>query len=112
MAVRKKSNNHCSVYGCNTYYFSNKSISFHQLPNRNEPKILHKNNFVTEELVDRRRIWEIVLKLSKKALSKKRIQICSKHFTENYFFSSGKLFFNITNTFCKKFILNTILPFK
>ncbi|KAF0715385.1 Ribonucleoside-diphosphate reductase [Aphis craccivora] len=65
MAVRKKSNNHCSVYGCNTYYFSDKSISFHQLPNRNEPKILHKNNFGIEELVDRRRIWEIVLKLTK-----------------------------------------------
>jgi len=94
MAVQKKSNNYCSVFGCNAYYWSDKSISFHQLPNRNEPKILQKNNFGIQELGDRRRMWEIVLKLSKKSLTKKRIQICSKHFTANDFFPPGKLFFN------------------
>lgn len=63
------------------------------MPNRNEPKYLQKNYFGIEELVNHRRMWEIVLKLSKKALTKKRIQICSKHFTANNFFPPGKLLY-------------------
>jgi hypothetical protein len=51
MAVQKKSNNYCCVYGCTTFYSSDDSISFHRLPNPKDPKILLKNSFGIEELV-------------------------------------------------------------
>ncbi|XP_003243795.1 uncharacterized protein LOC100568499 isoform X2 [Acyrthosiphon pisum] len=80
---KKKSNNYCSVYGCNSFYLTNECISFHRLPDLNEPKISWKNSFGIEELVNRRRIWAVKLKLSEEALTKKQLQVCSKHFTPN-----------------------------
>jgi len=53
------------------------------LPNLNEPKILWQNSLGIEELVNRRRIWAVKLKLSKEALTKKQLQVCSKHFSPN-----------------------------
>jgi len=53
------------------------------LPNSNEPKILCKNSLGVEELVNRRSIWAVKLKLSKEALTKKQLLVCSKHFTPN-----------------------------
>lgn len=90
-AVQNKSNNYCCVYGCKTFYSADGSISFHWLPNQNDPKILVKNSLGIEELVDGCNIWIIKLKLSKEALTKTRIQVCSKHFTQSDYFSQGML---------------------
>lgn len=87
----KKSNNYYCVYGCKSYYRTDDSISFHRLPMLYEPKVLWRNNKEFEELVDCRRIWAILLKLSKEALTKKQILICSKHFTKEDFFPLGKI---------------------
>ncbi|CAI6359689.1 unnamed protein product [Macrosiphum euphorbiae] len=82
---KKKSNNYCSVFGCFSYYSTNEDISFHLIPKSNDPKVLLKNKWGQEELVDRRRMWAILLLFSKEALLKKHIVVCSKHFTSEDF---------------------------
>lgn len=47
------------------------------------------NKHGIKELVDRRRMWAINLRMGKDALKKSQVRICSLHFTENDFFSSG-----------------------
>ncbi|XP_050426264.1 uncharacterized protein LOC126836698 [Adelges cooleyi] len=89
MANKKKSNKYCCVFGCNSYYSINTNLSFHQFPNLKEPKVLWKNKIGIEELINRRRMWAIILKLSKKALKKKQLKVCSKHFNECDFFPMG-----------------------
>lgn len=87
MTQQKRSHNFCSVFGCNSRYSTCVGISFHQFPKENQTKIMWLNKLGVEELVDKRRIWAINLRMDKKTLQKKRLQICSKHFTEdNYFF--------------------------
>ncbi|KAF0704452.1 zinc finger SWIM domain-containing protein 3-like, partial [Aphis craccivora] len=84
-STKKKSNNYCSVFGCCSFYSTNEDISFHCLPKINDPKVLLKNKWGQEELVDRRRMWAILLRFSKEALLKKHILVCSKHFTSEDF---------------------------
>jgi hypothetical protein len=89
MAAKKKSNNYCSVFGCQSYYSFDENISFHRIPNVKDPKVLFKNKWGIEELVDRRRMWAVTLRFSKAALLKKQIKVCSKHFTSQDFFAPG-----------------------
>ncbi len=89
-STKKKSNNYCSVFGCCSFYSTNEDISFHCLPKINDPKVLLKNKWGQEELVDRRRMWAILLRFSKEALLKKHILVCSKHFTSEDFLPPGK----------------------
>jgi len=86
MTQQKKSHNFCSVFGCNSRYSTCEGINFHQFPKDNEIKIMWLNKFGVEELVDKRRIWAINLRMDKKTLQKKRLQICSRHFTEDNYF--------------------------
>jgi len=87
----KKSKNHCSVFGCSAYYSTEENISYHCLPSATGPKILWKNNSGFEELVNCQTIWAVGLRLSKEALSKKNIKVCSKHFTVNDYFRPSNL---------------------
>ncbi|XP_008185865.1 uncharacterized protein LOC100570102 [Acyrthosiphon pisum] len=80
---KKKSKNYCRVYRCKSFYLTDECISFHRLPKANKPKILWKYSVRIEELVNCRKIWAVKLKLSKEALAKKQLQVCSKHFTPN-----------------------------
>lgn len=84
--IIKKSHNFCSVFGCSSKYSSYESISFHQFPKENEKPIIWKNKFGIEEKVNRRRIWAINLRMGKETLLKKRLQVCSRHFTEDNYF--------------------------
>lgn len=98
MCTKKRSKNYCSVFGCKSYYLSDDSIGFHRLPKANKTKILWKNKYGIQELVDRHRIWTTTLRLSKEALRKKNVQVCSKHFTNNDYFPPGK-FIKIINNY-------------
>lgn len=91
MTSTKKSNNYCSVFGCKTKYSTSNEISFHSFPTLKEPKILWNNKNGIEELVHRHKIWSMLLKMSKEALSKKRLKICSLHFTKEDFKFCGML---------------------
>lgn len=89
MAVSRTSRTYCGVFGCKTFYSTNSSISFHLLPKVNEPKVIWINKLGKEELVDRRQIWAINLKMGKETLKKSQLRVCSLHFTNNDFFASG-----------------------
>lgn len=81
----KKSHTFWSEFGCNSKYSSFEGISFHQFPRENE-KIVWKNKLGVEELVDRKRIWDTKIRMCKETLQKKKLQVCSKHFTEDNYF--------------------------
>jgi len=80
-STKKKSYNYYSIFGCCSFYSTNEDISFHCLPKINDPKVLLKNKWGQEELVDRRIMWAILLRFLREALLKKHILVCSKHFT-------------------------------
>jgi len=80
MTQPKRSHNFCSVFGCNSRYSTCEGISFHQFPKENELKIRWLNKLGVEELVDKRRIWAINLRMDKKTLQKKKIANMFKTF--------------------------------
>jgi len=82
-----KSNVYCSVYNCNTYYCEDKSVSFHWFPKEKQCNVPWTNKNGIIEYIDRRRAWAINLRMDKKTL-KKKLKVCSKHFTIEDFYKS------------------------
>lgn len=88
MNEKKKSNVYCSVYGCKTFYSSDNSVSFHWFPNEKEGNVPWTNKNGIIEHIDKRRAWAINLKMDKETL-KKKLRICSKHFSDDDYFKSS-----------------------
>lgn len=83
--VKSKSHVYCSVYGCKSFYSTESSIRFYWIPEADKIKVMWTNKNGSTELIDRRRAWEIQLRMGKETL-KKKIRICSKHFVDEDFF--------------------------
>jgi len=76
---------YCNVFGCKTFYTEDKTISFHWFPKENEGVVPWTNKNGIVENIDKRRACAINLKMDKQTL-KKRLRICSNHFTDDCFF--------------------------
>lgn len=71
MSDKKKSYVNCSVFGCKSLYSTSSTISFHYFPKENEPKVLWENKFGKKDLVNRRQMWAIKLRMGKETLKKR-----------------------------------------
>ncbi|XP_023233834.1 THAP domain-containing protein 2-like [Centruroides sculpturatus] len=80
-----KSKVFCCVQGCNSKYNSLKNISFHHFPKAGKVKIINKVG--KEENIERKKAWELALKMEKKMTPSMRV--CSLHFIENDFILPG-----------------------
>jgi len=61
--AKSKSHVYCSVYGCKNFYSTESDISFHWFPEANKSKVTWPNKNGSIELVDRKRAWEIQLRM-------------------------------------------------
>lgn len=57
---------YCSVLNCNTYYFEDKSISFHWFPKENKGIVQWTNKYELIEGIDKRKAWAINFIMNKK----------------------------------------------
>lgn len=90
---KSKSKIFCSVFGCNSKACKNPELSFHRIPEAGQIKVNHLNKFGQSELIDRRMLWERVLKMGKEVTQNMRV--CSLHFVEDdysVFTGPSKLF--------------------
>lgn len=71
MAGKNTCHVNCSVFGCKSIYFTLSDISFHNFPKENESKVMWTNKLGVSELVDRRRMWAINLRMGKETSKKK-----------------------------------------
>lgn len=83
---KPKGNKNCCVPGCESTYKKNPDINYHLFPKAGE-KISVKNAFGTNELCDRRKLWESKLKMGKKASN--YMVVCSLHFKQEDYECSG-----------------------
>jgi hypothetical protein len=82
----------CSVFDCNSKARNNPELSFHHFPKAGEIKVNKLNKFGQNELIDRRVLWERILKIGKKVTPSMRV--CSLHFIKDdysVFTRPGKL---------------------
>lgn len=87
---KSKSNVYCSVFGCSSRARRNPELRFHTFPDfkKNFVKIVNKNG--SEEMVDRRKRWEYVLKMGKKVTS--NMLVCSLHFKKEDYMIPGNYY--------------------
>ncbi|KAK4875999.1 hypothetical protein RN001_012421 [Aquatica leii] len=82
------SNEYCCVPDCKSHAKKSPDISFHRFPRQETGKVFIKTK-LGQTRIDRRRAWEMLLKMGKRVSS--RMVVCSLHFTENdYFVQSTK----------------------
>ena len=86
---RTTSKKYCCVHGCNSKACNNPDVRFHYFPKLNETFVKIQNHFGEYEKVDRRKMWERVLKIGKNVTD--YMQVCSLHFTKNDYILPGKL---------------------
>lgn len=63
MAVSRTSKTNCMVFGCKTFYSTSLNISFHILPKENESKVIWIIKLAKEELVGKRQLWAVNLRM-------------------------------------------------
>lgn len=85
MAVSRNSNIYCGCSVVSHFILLIKILIFKE----NEAKLLWVNKLGKEELINRRNMWAINLKMGKETLRKTQLQVCSLHFTENDFMPSS-----------------------
>lgn len=68
----------------------NERVRFHLLPEYGAGNVKITNKFGIEESVDRRLIWDRVLKLQNVKNLSKNARVCSLHFKENDYNYPGK----------------------
>lgn len=86
---KTKSKRYCSVFNCSSKACVNLDIRFHQFPppNKNVVKVINK--YGIEEIVERRKQWERVLRIGKKVTA--NMCVCSLHFSQSdYTLPAGK----------------------
>lgn len=89
---QSKSKIFCSVFGCSSKKCRDPSLSFHKFPKAGELKVDFENKFGVKKAIDRRLLWEKVLRMGKKVTD--TMVICSLHFTKEDYLPSiatGKL---------------------
>ena len=75
-----KSKVFCSVFDCNSRAGKNPELSFHRFPEAGKIKVKCVNKLGLNEIIDRRILWERVLRMGKKVTSNMRV--CSLHFVK------------------------------
>lgn len=65
-----KNTMYCSVFGCKSFYLTDKSVSFQWFPKVKASKVLWTNKYVISELIDKQCAWAINLKMTKESLKK------------------------------------------
>ena len=75
-----KSKVFCSVFGCNGGASQNPELSFHRFPEAGKIKIKWVNKLGLNKMIDRRILWERVLRRGKKVTSNMRVY--SLHFVK------------------------------
>mgnify|MGYP005985088185 FL=1 len=73
-----KSNVNCCVYKCNSVNKKNPELSFHKFPPLGQ-KVRHTSGIGEVTLTDRRKLWELNLKMGKSVTP--YMYVCSRHFT-------------------------------
>ena len=61
-----KSKIYCSVFGCSSKACKNPELSFHHFPRIGKIKVNHVNKLGEIDLIDRRLLWERVLRMPRK----------------------------------------------
>ena len=90
-----KSKIFCCVFGCYSKACRNPELSFHHFPKAGKLQIKHVNELGQSEMIDRRKLWERILKMGKKVTQSMRV--CSLHFVKydySVFTRPGKLLFS------------------
>jgi len=82
-----KSKIFCSVQGCNSTYQKFSDISFHIFPKVDEKRVPWINEFGEKEMVDRKKAWELALKMVKPP--SQYMRVCSLHFKKSDFTLPG-----------------------
>ncbi|XP_076680816.1 uncharacterized protein LOC143375506 [Andrena cerasifolii] len=76
-----KSKIFCCVFGCNSKACRNPELSFHHFPKAGKVQINHVNKLGQSEMIDRRKLWEKILKMGKEVTQSMRV--CSLHFVKD-----------------------------
>jgi hypothetical protein len=88
--IRKKrisnNNQNCCVYACKSVRKKNPDLMYHTFPNLGQ-NINIKDRFGQLQVQDRRKLWEIKLKMGKKVTQS--MKVCSLHFSEDDYEQSG-----------------------
>lgn len=75
----------------------NPEISFHSFPQEGKEKVYIHNKLNIRELVDRRAVWVMNLKLGKPV--SKYMKVCSRHFKkDDYFYRTGMYFYSYVHS--------------
>ena len=86
-ATRRSSNRtYCCVFDCKSNTQKNPTFSFHVFPKAGKSFVKFVNKFNIEETVDRRWLWQKLLKV--KSFSPKS-QVCSNHFKKDDYVLPG-----------------------
>ena len=75
-----KSKVFCSVFGCNSKPSRNPELSFHSFPKAGKIKVSYINKLELTEMIDRRILWERILRMGKEMSPNMRV--CSLHFVK------------------------------
>ena len=75
-----KSKVFCSVFGCNSKASKNPELSFHRFPEAGKIEVKCVNKLALNEMIDRRILWEMILRMSKEVTSNMRV--CLLHFVK------------------------------
>ena len=55
----------CSIFGCNSKASKNPELSFHRFPKAGKIKVKCVNKLALSEMIERRILWERILRMSK-----------------------------------------------
>ncbi|XP_051164805.1 uncharacterized protein LOC127283766 [Leptopilina boulardi] len=103
-----KSKIFCCVYKCNSTPVKTPNLSFHYFPKKGQMKINYVNKFGTVELIDKRILWERVLRMGKKVT--RSMRVCSLHFVKKDFTCVTKSDFSQVKVLKRTVIPSVNLP--
>lgn len=78
----------CCVPGCNSSPRRDGTVRFHRFPKEGQEIVEVKNIFVDDESIDRHLAWKSVLRIETNVMD--QMLVCSKHFTKDDYYFSGK----------------------
>ena len=70
----------CSIFGCNSKASENPELSFYRFPEAGKIKLKCVIELAVSEMIDRRILWERILRMRKEVMSNMRIY--SLHFVK------------------------------
>ena len=69
-----------SIFGCDSKASKNPELSFHRFPEAGKIKVKCVHKLASSEMIDRRILWEMILRMGKEVTSNMRV--CSLHFVK------------------------------